>query len=49
MSKETKSPGTSRTLIRRDRLRQLRNEIDFSHLFRAIAPAIPTNSWRIPE
>ena len=36
MSKETKSPGTSRTIIRRDRLRQLRNEIDFSHLFRRL-------------
>lgn len=36
MSKETKNQNTGRTIIRRDRLRQLRNEIDFSHLFRRL-------------
>ena len=36
MRKETNDQSTKRTIIRRDRLRQLRNEIDFSHLFRRL-------------
>ena len=36
MSKETNNQNSNRKIIRRDRLRQLRNEIDFSHLFRRL-------------
>ena len=36
MSNETKNQNTSRTIIRRDRLHELRNTIDFSHLFRRL-------------
>ena len=36
MSKETNNQNTGRTVIRRDNLRELRNMIDFSHLFRRL-------------
>ena len=36
MSKETNNQNTGRTIIRRDILREIRNMIDFSHLFRRL-------------
>ena len=36
MSKQTNNQNTNRTIIRRDRLREIRNVIDFSHLFRRL-------------
>lgn len=36
MSKETNNQNTKRTIIRRDILREIRNMIDFSHLFRRL-------------
>ena len=36
MSKETNNENTKRTIIRRDTLREIRNRIDFSHLFRRL-------------
>ena len=36
MSKETNNQNTKRTIIRRDILREIRNMIDFSYLFRRL-------------
>jgi len=36
MGKELSGQGKERTVIRRDRLRELRNQIDFRHLFRRL-------------